>query len=703
MRPHHLPPRLFRLLVTCAALLAAAPALAGDDPAPAGGAQAPPSAEGSVGVEEGSESLTSALQGKEGVRIQTMCTHCNSANIQVGGLAEDLVPIFRNGYPVLGGLATSFLLSVLPADTVAEAQVARGPGEVVVPAPGAGGTIRLTEATPLELPRFGALLQAGSFDHRAGSLRYADELTRWLSFSVIGGAAEADAADDDGNGWNDVPTVDRTYGEARMVLAPNRDHSIDLAASWIDEENLEGRGAYDVLRALQEPGDAPYWTREDALFERREYRAGWEWRQQDGRKLEVRALTAERDQTVRSQLTAIPDFFGGELDSSALFDRFNIEEDNAWGRVSYTLPAGYRWRFRGAVDVRQDEVGAESVEIFDLIGGEQPEPEEGREEVELLSAYVDARLAVNPQWDLQLGVRWDDARWEGLTDAVLGTLTYAREDSQVSPRLTVRWFPARGWSFKLIGGRTFRPPRPILSEVCCGQTYQINRFVAAETGTTVGLEGVYQPSPRLKASLYLARTDFDDHIVRMVGWSQFFIQTYANVNIPEAEADTAEVAVTWSLGQRWSFDASVGWLDFVNTGDTDVAARVTPPSFAEPQTVIIPIDQVPYRPERTASLNATVELPKGVSVTAGGAYTGPMLIQQFDQIGLLDELRETDPFWLVSASVQVPIHRHVDLVLGGDNLADEIQDDLGDPTTDYNWGPLTGRTWRAALRVHLDR
>ena len=36
------------------------------------------------------QTVTDKLQGKEGVRIQTMCTHCNTANVQVGGLSGEL-------------------------------------------------------------------------------------------------------------------------------------------------------------------------------------------------------------------------------------------------------------------------------------------------------------------------------------------------------------------------------------------------------------------------------------------------------------------------------------------------------------------------------------------------------------------------------------------------------------------------------------
>ena len=66
-------------------------------------------------------------------------------------------------------------------------------------------------------------------------------------------------------------------------------------------------------------------------------------------------------------------------------------------------------------------------------------------------------------------------------------------------------------------------------------------------------------------------------------------------------------------------------------------------------------------------------------------------------------MRETPGFWLLKLSAEVPLTRRVTLKAAVDNLTDRIQNDLGDPTTDYNWGPLAGRSWRAGLRFHLDR
>jgi hypothetical protein len=86
-----------------------------------------------------------------------------------------------------------------------------------------------------------------------------------------------------------------------------------------------------------------------------------------------------------------------------------------------------------------------------------------------------------------------------------------------------------------------------------------------------------------------------------------------------------------------------------------------------------------------------------------------MLIQQFDedptaaQNILLPDPRRTSAFWLFGVSARIPVHPTVEIIAGLDNLTNEIQSDLGDPTTDHNWGPLSGRSWRLGLRWHLDR
>lgn len=670
-----------------------------------------------IEVESESDTVTGALQGKEGVRIQTMCTHCNSANVQVGGLNQDLVPIHRDGYPIFGGLATSFVLGVLPADNVAEAKVAKGPGQPSQPAAAAGGLIDLIGARPSELPLLDVSVDGGSYSRNREVVRVAGPMHRMLQGSVILGHEQADTIDDDGDGWNDVGAVDRDFAEAGLRIEPSKQHAIDLGASWIDEDSLDGRGAFDPQVYLQNlppdpaqwPGP-PAWTREDTLVERMEYRAGWRWKMQDRGVLSLRLLDSERDQSVVSQQTRDP-----ASPFSAFVERLRITDDDRWGGVDYERPFGWSFVFRTGVEARDQEVEARTVDLIFNPGAAEKTVTDG---VETKSAFAEADWGPSPRWRLLFGVRYDDLSWEAID------LDQTRSASYWSPRATVSFAPASGWTFRLIAGQTARPPSPIFAQVCCGQNYERNVNARSERGTTIGLEGVYQPSPALRVSAYAARSDFDDYLLRMVGSSFFFIQTYTLGNIPSAEAETAEIALRWTPVSRLTFNASIGWLSFFNRGDTNVPISVTPLFRSEPVLIPIPIGRIPYQPVRTGSISAALSLPRGVVLNASTSYTGTMLIQQFQEdpltprtvIGtapdgtevpvqtlLLDEMRETPGFWLVNFSLTVPLKHGLELFGGIDNVTDRIQNDLGDPTRDYNWGPLAGRSWRLGLTYRLDR
>lgn len=662
------------------------PAATKTKPAPAG----EPSA---VEVDEASATVTEALQGKEGVRIQTMCTHCNSANIQVGGLAQDLVPLMRGGYPIFGGLATSFVMSFLPSDTIADAKVLRGPRASALPASAAGGAILLSDAKPRELPIVDVIGSIGSFSRRGATVRVAGPMASWVSGSLVLGrelvspvGAYAD------RGVHDVAGVTRSIADGSLAFTPARNHTIDLGASWISEDDLEGKGAFDVVASYpflfsgSADGD-PHWTREDTKLDRNEFRGGWEWRLKGGASIDLRYLRAARDQTVRSQETAVA-VPGSDL--SVFFDRLEIRERQDWGALRYRQPIGFKWRI---------EAGLEGV--YERVTATRTDPTTKRSEapvtdyVKTWSGFADASWTPTQKWDLQGGIRYD-------ADELF--------DSAVSPRVTVAFRPATGWTLRLLAGRTFRPPKPIFAEVCCGQAYQRNINVRSETAWTYGFEGLYQPSPDWRLSLYVARTDFDDYIVRLVGWSLLYRQTYALANVPSARSETAEVAARWSPAGWLTLDGSLGWLSFFNRGGRGVEIQIFPPSSSSLTSVIKPIDRIPYRPLRTGSISARFTLPRGVVLSTQGNYTGPQLIQQFAPPpitsaanGLLDDMRQVQSFWMVNVSLQAPLHRMLDLVAGVDNLTDTIQHDLQDPTRDYNWGPLAGRSFRFDLRFHLDR
>lgn len=707
------------VFLVVAALLVLPPALAGEgesnEQPPPG--NAPP--KDSVEIAENSSSVTGALQGQDGVRIQTMCTHCNSANIQVGGLSQDLVPISFGGYPLFGGLATSFVMNMLLPDSVAEAKVVKGPGEAIQPGAAAGGTIQLLAATPKELPWGDLALDGGSFGRRSGTLRASGLLTPWLGATVTLNRERTDVVDSDKDSWTDVSATSRKLADVRIRMTPTRNHVFDVGFSYIKEDDTDGRGAFDTLRWLQDqdqevPTGQPFWTREDAFFTRKEYRAGWEWRLPTSGTLSVRALKADRQQRVVSQDTAIP-----ENPMSEFFERYKINERNEWVSVRYNQPIGFNWRLISGVEQSKERVGANA---FAPRTGFLDQ--DALEEVQDRAAFVEAGVTPSSHWDLQVGVRYDRLKIDGRNTSFGHLQETVQEDlsfSRFSPRVTVKFRPADGWTLRLVAGKTLRAPKPIFSEVCCGRKYLTNvqAGVRPETATTVGFEGLYQPSPSLKASVYWARTQFDDFIQQLVPFSMLYRQVYANANIDKARANTIEVAMRWSPVSSLRLDGSIGWLSFHNIGDRMVPVTYMPLTGSGIRHGLVAVDRIPNRPVRTASAGASFTLDRGMVLGLQANYTGPQVIQQWQPYppvppdeegkrnasdnGLLEDMRSVKGFWMANLSFTAPLTPAIELSAGVDNLTDEIQSDLGDPTRDANWGPLAGRTLRFGLRFRLNR
>jgi outer membrane receptor protein involved in Fe transport len=656
---------------------------------------------------EAGQNIADLLQGQDGVRIQTMCTHCNSANIQVGGLSQDLAPLYRNGYPVIGGLATSIALNVLPPDAIAGVEVEKGPGSASVSGAAAGGTIRLTESTPLEVPLCEVVLEGGSYDSINVEARVAGPIRPWLSGMITAGQEAVDEVDDDGDGWNDVAAIERTFAEGQLQFDIGQDHDVDLGLSWIEEDDTFGRGRWDNLAwDWQNPDAFLGWVREDTSFDRLEYRGGWSWRMGRDHELKLQLLGSERDQFVIAQETRESEFFPELME---LRERFIIREENYWGGLTYQHWIGHKGVLRAGIESRRDRLDADSLVPLTVPAEYQP----GTDRVKLSSAFAEFEWTPSPKWNLQFGLRFDDASWEAIREDLRTgeEIIEKRSKERLLPRFAVRFKPANPWTLRLIAGGTFRVPKPIMSEVCCGQEYQKSVNTFAEIGETIGLETIYQPSPDLRANLYIAQTRFEDHIMRIVGWSAGYTQTYTLANMAEARADTAEIALRWSPHRRVTLDGSIGWLSFKNRNDELVTVGIDRMGSTTP--VSLAFERVPYLPIRTASLSASVSLPCESVVTLGAAYTGEMLIQYFDVNNqgpnmpfgnkLQEDLRRTDDFWLVNLSVEVPISHGFGLFLAVNNLGDYIQTDLGDPMTDYNWGPLSGRSYRLGLRYHFDR
>jgi outer membrane receptor protein involved in Fe transport len=637
----------------------------------------------------------------EAPRVQSLCTHCNAANVQLAGLSKDLVSLRRDGAPIVDGLSASYLLSILPDDSVERIRLRRALSDASQPAAAAGGVIEFTSATGERRPFIDLSAELGTFDFQQLRGRISIPLALDWNATLTVGHARADAIDGDDDRRVDAPAIERDYVDGLLQWKPDRDRSLRFGTQFIDERNRNGRGGFDAVRFVLEGVDA--WTREDSLFQRREGRL--QWRQRGGNvDWSLAGLIADHRQRQRSQLSGDANFLPG---ADQLIDRFSVAQDHLWFGANMQRRLGQSFVLGAGGEYRDHEVRADSLEPLQVIVSGMAIPQRAFERVRQQGVFLDGRWIVGAASEFRIGLRHQQFRLTTRLESPLPSPPDRRHDGWL-PRLGWSWFAADGLQLSAFVSRSLRAPKPILAEICCGQRYQTTENARVESATHFGAELNWSASPRLTLSLFAARSDFKDHLLRVVGWSQAFIQTYALTNIPRARADRAEATLRWKPTAAWILRASASLLSFENRDDSIVDVFVSPPSFGGVIVQPIALKRVPYVPQRSASLNLSYD---GVGVTNWFVqidFNDEVAIQSFERLAAnsslrSDSLQRSDSFWLVATGLRGDLNRDLGYFLRFENLINEIQSDLGDPTTDYNWGPLSGRAFRAGLTLSLGR
>lgn len=96
----------------------------------------------------GSRNLFDTLRGNAGVLGENNCNNCNFTGVRLNGLEDKYNQILLNGVPIIGSLASVYILEQLPQGMIDRVEVVRG-GESALYGPGAvGGVINLIMRKP---------------------------------------------------------------------------------------------------------------------------------------------------------------------------------------------------------------------------------------------------------------------------------------------------------------------------------------------------------------------------------------------------------------------------------------------------------------------------------------------------------------------------------------------------------------------------
>ncbi|MCQ4347684.1 TonB-dependent siderophore receptor [Pseudomonas stutzeri] len=263
------------------------------------------------------------------------------------------------------------------------------------------------------------------------------------------------------------------------------------------------------------------------------------------------------------------------------------------------------------------------------------------------AVYVFDTIALDPQWDLSLGLRYDwiDGEYKNVALPV-GTLTRLdSRDEQLSGRAGLVYKPTENGRIYLAYGTSFNPSAEFLASSAGGLS-AATADLAPEKNATWELGSKWELFERrleLDAALFRvektnARESMADGSTQLAG---------------EQRVQGVELGVTGHITEQWDVFANYTFLDSETLKAADTAAGRAREGHALANT-----------PPRSFNLWTSYELPAGWTLGYGARYVSERNVAASGTAKL-------DAYWLHNAMVGYRVNRNLDLQLNLNNLLDE--------------------------------
>lgn len=260
------------------------------------------------------------------------------------------------------------------------------------------------------------------------------------------------------------------------------------------------------------------------------------------------------------------------------------------------------------------------------------------------AVYVFDTIALDPQWDLSLGLRYDwiDGEYKN-TALPAGTVTELdTSDEKLSGRAGLVFKPADNGRIYVAYGTSFNPSAEFLASSGSGVSAN-TADLSPEKNATWELGTKWELlDGRLQLDGALFRVDKTD------AREQLADRSY--VTAGEQRVQGVELGVTGRITEQWNVYANYTFLD------SETLKSESDPS-REGQAL-------GNTPPRSFNLWTTYELPAGWTLGYGARYVSERNVTSTDQAKL-------DDYWLHNAMVGYRVSRNLDLQLNVNNLFDE--------------------------------
>lgn len=632
------------------------------DEASGAGAASSPSPE----KEPGDFGTVAALEGGSGVRVQSICTNCNQANLTINGVTgEQHVLVTFDDVPAAGGLGTVYALNQFPADLVGYTHVTRGPGTVQSGSGGMGGTIEFHSAPRTEQQRGFLRAELGDWSTRSLKVAGAD---RWgpVGALVYLQGIDQDEVDANGDGPNEVGAFFRQTYHGLFDFHLTERQVLTVNGLYYGEDQEAGPGR--PVRARNTFLD------EDVHFNWHQYGLTWEHAGDDGSGVKLDVSTSRR-------------FQAQFLPSGTAY--LTVEDMKEHARLEGKVPLPHGALFTAAFGYQETRA-----KVFNEAAALERYVDDGLEHWELYAQY---ERGLGSHWDFSVGARYDAMTVFGRTRTFEEDPWIVEPDDPhawLLPRATVHWKPNAKVVVGLSTGRFAVGPTPVFEKTCCGAEFSRAIDLLPEQAWSHQLQVEVHPTQDMRLTATIYQSDFDDYILRTVKYSTQGVPEYTNVNVPSARVKG------WDLVHDMRFKGNmfnVGWTYTYSSPEDDQG------------------HDLPYLARRAASAYLRFEhVPRGAKASLDARWTGPVRHYQLSPSPLPFQppvgYRESEDFVTADVSYEQRIGKKGWYVQAGiTNLTDYVMSDLdrvdknGNDIDDiyercFDWGPITGRYGWVAVK-----
>lgn len=496
--------------------------------------------------------LRDALENVPGLQLREI--HGKSGyELSLQGLSSDQVLVLIDGLPITASTSSTVDLGQYLLTDVERIEVVKGAASAQHGSSAMGGVINVITRRIDSGWRGHAMVDAGSYGSQSASGGKWSPAVRHGQAVVEGGSqawrlrVAADVNDDRGHsteprGWaRQGDAVRREQAGVRLSWLPAR-----AGAFWVDagtyREHNEKRYDYYVP-----PVEVP--QRKAEAIERHRLAGGGHWRFDNGVRAELKAMHERYDAATLS--------FSNQ---ALVVARASAQRTEHLG-VQFDLPAWRNQLWQFGADLHREALGQTVNGVSELAGN-------GRVTRRARELYAQNDVVFNDDWELVLGVRWQD-------DSDFG--------AHVAPKVSVRTHVLRGdeWTAVLRAslGQGYRVPNLkeryyVFDHSALGYRVIGNPDLQPESSASLQLGGslTRNDGVSLQANAFVNRvrdliqTDLT-HPSVVDG-----VAAYTYRNVARARTHGVETAVQWPVTRALQLQAA--WT-FTHTEDLDTGVELT--------------------------------------------------------------------------------------------------------------------------------